>query len=324
METQPAPSQSSYIPKPTDKSTKPRVHILWIPFLLSLLIFISILIGIGIIIGKTFFSTKVIPTPIPTSIPDPTSNWKTYTNSLYHFEMKYPWYWFTYSYQNDPEHNYNFDIATITQNQIINGILPENQAKISMNIVYASPSIPINQWIIPHPALGKEVIATSSSTLDHETIYNVIYKEVNQNIQGKIVYIPLNITENQSETFLEIDLNYHKDDPKEIEYNQIFNQILSTFKFIEPTANNYSLSGGFKNTITDSDTNDFNSKIQSLGVETMILTMFPPRFSISDMTQEKCTLVRNSLSSLAYLSDLSLCRQETSSPGQSPGGLPNQ
>ncbi|MBI2612020.1 hypothetical protein HYW54_04735 [Candidatus Gottesmanbacteria bacterium] len=89
-------------PTPTPKRTSPRI--LWIPFLLSLIIFISILIVIGIVIGKTFFSSQSNPTPTPTQIPiltptpdlytesdrSATANWKTYTNETYGFQFKYP------------------------------------------------------------------------------------------------------------------------------------------------------------------------------------------------------------------------------------------
>ncbi|MCX6794006.1 MAG: hypothetical protein NTY06_02775 [Candidatus Gottesmanbacteria bacterium] len=72
-------------------------------------IFIGILIFIfGIVVGLTLDKTALLSniripnfraTPTPTLLPtptppvDPTANWKTYTNSKYVFSFRYPWDW---------------------------------------------------------------------------------------------------------------------------------------------------------------------------------------------------------------------------------------
>jgi len=56
----------------------------------------------GVLLGKQLYPTPQIPlTPTPISrpipIPDPTTNWKTYSNGNYFYEIKYPQDWTTIS-----------------------------------------------------------------------------------------------------------------------------------------------------------------------------------------------------------------------------------
>lgn len=67
-------------------------------FLGILAVFILVL---GIVIGYKFSQKPAQPTPAPEAVatptPDPTADWKTYTNDQYKFVFKYPNNWSTYN-----------------------------------------------------------------------------------------------------------------------------------------------------------------------------------------------------------------------------------
>jgi hypothetical protein len=101
-------SQTNLSPKP---ETAPTGSSKFPPLLIITFVLMLILAGVaGFFLGKYSSQPKIpsspptslisptptpktqtsIPTPTPTPTPDPTADWKTYVNSKYNFEFKYP------------------------------------------------------------------------------------------------------------------------------------------------------------------------------------------------------------------------------------------
>ena len=92
VEQPPVPTQPVLppVPQPTPvPPKKPNFLLIALAAIVTAILFIS-----GILAYQKFFSTKppavVSPTPSPVATIDPTADWKTYTNSKFGFELKYP------------------------------------------------------------------------------------------------------------------------------------------------------------------------------------------------------------------------------------------
>jgi hypothetical protein len=149
---------------------------------------------------------QVQATPAPVTSPTPgvdTLNWKTYTNDAYGFSFKYPGNDWDYSQTNFAGSLNTYKFAS------------RGNKLITINIAIDS------SWN------GKGGIEKTqpNSTLGGLPAYR-ISNPAGQNPPSEIVYV-----ENKGKV-LTIDLNYQD----QSSLVQEFNQILSTFKFINPTA----------------------------------------------------------------------------------------
>lgn len=193
---------------------------------------IFILIGLliaGAIAGGAFYlnqtknpevNLKPIPTPLTTPIEDETANWKTYESDLWKFLIKYPSGW---SFRISPS---NFDyIETIsfgpkeTDDTI--------DTKFSIQIIRANPNGP--------PKNAKDVkdflvnidkpkdIKVIDTTIDGKAGFRASYTDLQSKIEEVIV--------DNNELIYTITFQYSGVDTfyEEVE---LFNQILSTFKFL--------------------------------------------------------------------------------------------
>jgi len=70
------------------------------PLVILLVLLIAALMGIAYLVGSKGILSNKIPlvsysSPPPSSTSDPTANWKTYTNTTFGFQLKYPDNWFS-------------------------------------------------------------------------------------------------------------------------------------------------------------------------------------------------------------------------------------
>lgn len=94
------PIQTPPIPTPVEPlAPSPRR---FNPILILVVVILLVLVGVGgLFLGKSLNGPQKstqpaaysLPTQIPTPTPDPTANWKTYSNTLAKFEIKYPAEW---------------------------------------------------------------------------------------------------------------------------------------------------------------------------------------------------------------------------------------
>lgn len=139
-------------------------------------------------------TSKTSTTPQPTAIPDPTTNWKTYTNSKYSFSLKYP--------QNFSEESQGKENPVALQ-------LSDGQR--SINFIIFTPKTNIQT-----PTNAEEI------TIDGQSAKKFVQSEPNSQVEVHINYgdylyqiiMPIN-NETKTQDLI------------------LFNQILSTFKFIK-------------------------------------------------------------------------------------------
>lgn len=138
----------------------------------------------------------------PTSSADETANWKKYRNEKYGFEVKYPPGWHVNSEFPDVE------IVSVQKTQYIQGVgYPQFGAV----------------WMVIHPipcknecSNGEEVVDVGASKLVVEITKTKAYHAAD--ISATVTYA--------------ITFSYWKGDKNESMYRQVFDQILSTLKFI--------------------------------------------------------------------------------------------
>ena len=176
-----------------------------------------------IIVQPTIFPTQVISNPTtiltpsgPTTIPtlpaivtptvNPTANWKTYTNSSLGFELKYP-----PSIQIESESNDQYNKAVIFKggNVHFEVMLRKNSGNITLD----------NYYFMDAPISRKTTLAGLLAN---------IYEVPNGYCDGP------SCSEPYAAIVTEKDLDlYHISFFGDIQFSEVENQILSTFKFLE-------------------------------------------------------------------------------------------
>jgi hypothetical protein len=190
------------------------------PILLLVGIIVIALIGGGVYyLGTKNTSTpaqnQIAATPTPSHLKEPASNWKTYTNTQYGYSIKYP-------------ANANFSEETFTQSQFYGkslgaihiGIPAKNPNKesptskiVNVYIWNSSTDQPLYSAAMKH---GKYI-----DIGNYKALYDVPLREAGP--EQKIYYIQ------GPNKFYEIS----QDDLLPLEESSIFDQILSTFKFLD-------------------------------------------------------------------------------------------
>lgn len=298
------------------RSAKPKdslPHINWIPFILSLFVFALFMIGTGFVLarflsGQPILSIKTSPTPttIPITIPtpDPTANMKT-LESIYGYTLKYPSNWFVSLATKDR-------LGSVDQIESSDAKVEIGPQSNLYNLEGVEEFFSLN---------GIQFTTKEKTTIGG----NPAIKVIGDSPAGK--YTTYYVEKGYPNVYhISIYGDLTGGNQEKID------QILSTFKFLE-TTKLYDLSGSFKQTVTPQDTDDFNKKLQPFGVSATILEIFPPKFNITGLTQEKCTQIRNTITTLTYLTNISPCEQILNNPSQNPdtpvsatsqteGGLP--
>ncbi len=205
--------------------TPPPKHFLNKKFAITFVILI--LLGAGAYAGIWYWQNQQVAqevaptfTPRPSATADPTADWKTYTNTQYGFEVKYPLDWFhvdcfssyvgfSYLQSKLPNCETGGDQPHVNIKIIQGGSMGKSisyaeglikdysktEIKISGNVTAIKYTGVTNSVEGPGPRNGTEIIETLFSY--NNNIYQVYY----YGLDGK-------------------------------DYSQIFDQILSTFKFI--------------------------------------------------------------------------------------------
>lgn len=226
MDTQPIATDQQNLPVGADysqsvlPSSSSTSHIL--PIILSSLVTIFILVG-----GYFLFMSKSpkyvpinppMPTPSdvlasPTPIADPTANWKTYTNNVHKISFKYPTDW-TLSSKDDQE-KFNASVN-----------LTKDEATIHMifgvdGIGGAGADYEGDSFVLD----GNNVFKYNA----HNTYNNSQTIGITDSLKGSLGVLML-----KKKTYI-LNLNYpskYNTSGESINLEQIFDQILSTFKFI--------------------------------------------------------------------------------------------
>lgn len=190
--------------------------------IIIILIVVAILAG-GILawqcgwISKTPTPTPTstpTPTPTPTSTPDETADWKTYTNEEYGFEVKYPDSW-------------------IIDEKTYNTVKPLYVLSLSNKQKFKTGRIEIDIQSTTYPS----ILSWAKEAHGPHGLQEVkVGKEEilgQQFIEKKKIFTGL-----LKNNFLyQIILFGEIEEPKKSEIETVYNQILSTFKFLDETAN---------------------------------------------------------------------------------------
>lgn len=160
--------------------------------------------------------------PIPTTQSLDTSNWKTYTNSEYKFTLKYPPEWIGTEV--------NTEEVRFFKNLYLN-----NQSGTKTYISVTVKTNPNNQnlkeWLIAQNLISANYSEDFHTQIDETTIANIKGLKITTPVNGgqETYYLPMNRNV--------IQITYIFKGQSLAEYNElvnIFNQILSTFKFTNP------------------------------------------------------------------------------------------
>ena len=242
----PAPAQPAPQPQPNTLPETPKPKI-WLLGLAGVL-----LLGVGIVsgvfLGKQLYSNPQ-PQPVPTPLPseasakegDPTANWKTYQTG--NFALRYPDNW-----HSDDKSDFN-RISSAPIDQFEYGILPQDHAVLITQTIYRNKSIPFDSFIGDKPFHPnyKDVTTSSESTLQISGRDSVVidYEYPREEQKGTVVFIPSGKFLGGGEIIIEFDFYYYNNDPKENQYKELFNLILSTFRFLDSNSNqNYTCPAG--------------------------------------------------------------------------------
>lgn len=172
--------------------------------------------------------TQIKPSPVvsptPAASTDETANWKTYTDPYYNFTLKYPSNWYTSKLPRYPDTEYETEFTEIPYDQIIPG--GENP-KTGKGVT--SLSVSINNSGIPSRSNPYDNGRSDNPTL-HDITLNSYKGWRSWNIHGTDFVTLINPHGGYASlAFGYFQLNSYIESP-------IFNQILSTFRFIDQAA----------------------------------------------------------------------------------------
>lgn len=224
--TPPQPPILPYTPKSQNTSL----------FLIGIILLLASLGSFGIFAYQNYFTQKPLPTVSPTpptSTPDETANWKTYTNSQAGFSIKYPADVFVY--QGNPQQESQF-----WSNKINGGApLELGQDGIWLNMSFSNPGAIMTDFYNKIINLRiNETISQSAITklanINSDGVAGATYHQgIPPDFTGEpaytyeAVWIKGNLVYRLSlSAFTESNLQTYK---------TTFDQILSTFKFLDHT-----------------------------------------------------------------------------------------
>lgn len=237
MPTPPQPVNN--LPSPSQLTAKPHLNL---PLILGGIILLSLFTLGGVILGKYLYAPQkpmaqptlapkptLISTPTPT--PDPTTNWKKYTNTVMGIEFRYPvdpkWNIVEKTQGDNSLTIYNYDVGKAPGRSYAPSI-DKDLFKIEISIQKSAPDA--NQWFdqqktIIDPMTNKPNEFSNIKTITVDSQKGVYY-EVKDNLSGITVGNTVFNDPNGRLVFFFGGLNFEGN-------RQVFNQILSTFKFLQ-------------------------------------------------------------------------------------------
>src|SRR3989344_7665167 len=173
-------------PFPVNHSSKSKV----IPIILGVVAVVAIAIGayaLGTKQSQPVVKNQQIsasPTTIPTPTPDPTANWKTYTNVSGNFSIKYPSEW-TYVAGG----SINTGTETISFGQNVSGITEDTDSKMSIQMQKTSAGTGIVDAKSYKDAIIKgkaSSVTTLSTTVDNVDGFKTTYIDGGKEVENII------------------------------------------------------------------------------------------------------------------------------------------
>lgn len=207
----------------------------FLPAIVAVIVLVIISVG-----GYFLYQKQIKPTPTPqqTSQPTPsptdasgaptgaaeTANWKTYTNTDYNYQLKYPPTWKIET----PSNTSGIGKPTVYVN-IVSDIQFKNECcfpySIGINVYEKSENKTIQE-------LGQEIIKDFKYT--EETLNDMkIYRTNSLSSQFGSEAVFVKIDKNNYVSLALSPFNNDKPFPNQEDQYEIFNQILSTFKFLD-------------------------------------------------------------------------------------------
>lgn len=164
-----------------------------------------------------------------------TANWETYDNEVYGgYKIAYPDNWYlTYSYKNFAV------ISSLAMDQRNYGFKPlsEGNGEIIIDTLYKSNSLTLDEWTLAtglDPRIQtRNKVSYSDTEIAGIKGKELIYSAPDDKQIGRIVFVPKEEFTEDSQVVIMINLYYFANDPRIDYYNQVFDQILSNFKFLE-------------------------------------------------------------------------------------------
>lgn len=205
-------------------------HFHTVPVLIFTLLIILLTSG-AFFLGQKYASLKqynhqvvLIPTAFPTALPaiNPTENWKTYANNKYKFSLKYPFGWQVLT---SPVNSDQFNIIISPEDKSDERGIPPIQISINMakdlnGNTFTSIS---DAEAILTKSFSKSSIIKKNSMIDNQSAVSLTGLLIGPGpSEGRFLHYTL-IQYNNKVIFTQLG---NKD------YQNIFDQILSTFKFL--------------------------------------------------------------------------------------------
>lgn len=201
--------------------------------------FLLIIVGIFAIGGWWLWSKGELPvsktSPTPTPTPDPTANWETYTNTLFSYQLKYPSGWEINRGPGDLSKEELQNLSNIgffapEQEEpgvffgiYVNEFHPQSASRNCTDLEDCADRIQSN--LSPKNQI-QNIVLSNENFMDNPA-KSLTYKRVTESYTQSWVHLTTILDDNLYHFYI-----YHPTSLSD-KYDGVFNQILSTFKFLE-------------------------------------------------------------------------------------------
>jgi hypothetical protein len=222
--------KQEYVLPPKSKNNNLLIYIVLFIVLFGLTLFLGWKYVVGEKVMSSFFPTPtptvVIQGPVsPTVAADPTANWKTYKNDIYGFEFNYPGNW-TFFDTNKPRQYSLYSPEYVLESTASATI--KNGGSFSILVDYNNAnnqSKTLDEWARNINAADSQKITFSGREAIRSSLLNAI-----SNYAVSVSFIDQSNGENNKGIII-LQMTSNQSDSEK--YNKIFDQILSTFRFVE-------------------------------------------------------------------------------------------
>ena len=202
-----------------------------------------LLLGVGIVtgvfLGKQLYSKPVLqPTPSPvaetTPSPDPTANWKTYKDEKYKYEFRYPNDWNLVENKFYPEMAFIKPPSTTELENLAKNTSLTANINTTPNFLSAAPNQSIDQFM--------EIFYQSTNPATGTLEKDVFKFDKTISINGRKAWVitggccvdyGIHVFVINNGAVMRITLNTYTDKGRPWMFEEVFDQILSTFQFTD-------------------------------------------------------------------------------------------